>query len=81
MKFLILGSDMQRFGARRLWSKLSKCEDLNVSILDFNTREIIGSNVRIYHGDLDEEFDERVWSYGVDKKHIRLILKQTKEIK
>lgn len=79
LNYKILGSDMQRFGARRLWSKLSKCEDLNVSILDFNTREIIGSNVRIYHGDLDEEFDERVWSYGVDKKHIRLILKQTKE--
>lgn len=61
--YTILGSDMQRFGARKLWSKLSKCEDLNVSILDFNTREIIDSNVRIYHGDLDEEFDERVWSY------------------
>lgn len=75
LNYKILGSDMQRFGARRLWSKLSKREDLNVSILDFDTREIIDRNVKVYQGDLDEEFDERVWSHSVDKKHIRLILR------
>lgn len=71
----IISSDTQRFGARRLWSKLSKCEDLNVAIFDFNSSEIIDSSVQIYHGSKDEEFDTRVWSYDFDKKNIRLILK------
>ncbi len=73
--YVILGSDMQRFGARKLWAKLSKVEDLNVDIIDFKNNIIIENGVSIYHGDLDEEFDERVWSYDSDKKHIRLILK------
>ncbi len=74
-KYSILGSDMQRFGARRLWSKLSKIEDLNVSIIDSGTDEIIDSNVTIYHGTEDDDFDRRVWCYSNDKKYIRLLLK------
>lgn len=73
--FTILGSDMQRFGARRLWSKLSKMEDLNTSIIDFSTNEIIDSNVTIYHGTEDSDFDKRVWSLDSSKRHIRLVLK------
>ena len=66
---------MQRFGARRLWSKLSKIEDLTVSIIDFCTDEIIDSNVTIYHGAEDSDFDKRVWSSDSSKRHIRLVLK------
>ena len=80
LNYKILGSDMQRFGARRLWSKLSKHEDLSVDILDFKSNEIIESSVQVYHGPKDEEFDKRVWSYESDKKHIRLILKNIKDI-
>ena len=74
-KYSILGSDMQRFGARRLWAKLSEIEDLNVSIIDFDTAEIIDSNVTVYHGIEDSDFDRRVWSSDNDKRHIRLLLK------
>ena len=77
--FTILGSDMQRFGARRLWSKLSKNKDLNVSIIDFSTDEIIDSNVTIYHGTEDSDFDKRVWSSDNEKLNIRLLLKLIKE--
>ena len=80
LNYKILGSDMQRFGARRLWSKLSKHEDLSVDILDFKSNEIIESSVQVYHGPKDEEFDKRVWSYDSDKKHIRLILRNKKDI-
>lgn len=78
LNYKILGSDMQRFGARRLWSKLSKCEDLNVAIFDFENNKILEKDVEIYHGSNDDEFDTRVWSYDIDKKHIRLILKDIK---
>lgn len=80
LNYKILGSDMQRFGARRLWSKLSKCEDLNVSIINFNSSEIIDSSIQVYHGLEDSDFDTRVWSYDSDKKHIRLVLKNKKEL-
>ena len=80
LNYQILGSDMQRFGARRLWSKLSKREDLSVNIFDFNSTEIVDSSVQIYHGLEDSDFDTRVWSYDSDKKHIRLILKNIKDI-
>lgn len=73
--FIILGSDMQRFGARRLWSKLSRTPGLTVDIIDFSDGSIIEEGVEIYHGCSDEEFDKRIWSYNNDKKHIRLVLK------
>ena len=80
LNYKILGSDMQRFGARRLWSKLSKCEDLSVDILDVENNKIIYSSVKIHHGLEDSDFDTRVWSCESDKKHIRLVLKNIKDI-
>lgn len=80
LNYKILGSDMQRVGARRLWSKLSKREDLRVHIIDFDNNKILEKDVEIYHGLEDNEFDSRVWSYDSDKKHIRLILKNIKDI-
>ena len=77
-KYNILGSDYQFFGARKLWSKLSRISDLIVDIIDVKHNEILETNTKIHHGDLDEEFDKRVWSYDIDKKHIRLILKDIK---
>jgi hypothetical protein len=75
LKYKILGSDMQRFGARRLWAKLSKRTNLAVDIIDFENNKILEKDVEICHGLEDEEFDSRVWSYDSNKKHIRLILR------
>ena len=76
--YIILGSDMQRFGARKLWASLSRRSDLTVDIIDVKTDKVLEKDTIIRHGDLDEEFDERVWSYDIDKKHIRLVLKDIK---
>ena len=75
LNYKILGSDMQRFGARRLWSKLSKREDLRVHIIDFENNKVLVADTEIYHGLEDKDFDSRVWCSGVSKKHIRLILR------
>lgn len=77
-KYNILGSDYQFFGARKLWSKLSRMTDLTVDIIDLENNKVLEKDCIIHHGDLDEEFDKRVWSYDIDKKHIRLILKDIK---
>ena len=66
---------MQRFGARRLWSKLSKITDLIVDIIDVKNNKVLVADTEIYHGLEDKDFDSRVWSYETDKKDIRLILR------
>jgi hypothetical protein len=76
--YTILGSDEQFFGARKLWASLSKRLDLTVDIIDVKNNRVLEKDTIIHHGDLDEEFDKRVWSYDIDKKHIRLILKDIK---
>ena len=77
LNYSILSSDMQRFGARKLWSKLSKNPNLTINAIDFNNKEILENNIIINHGTKDEEFDNRFWSYNNDKKNIRFILKST----
>lgn len=75
---IILGDEIQYFGARRLWSKLSQQVDVRVDIIDLETKSIIEKDVLLKHGSEDWEFDKRVWSYNYDKKNIRLILKEIK---
>lgn len=74
LKMKILGDETQFFGARKLWARLSKMSDIKVDIIDFRNGEVLEKDVVIHHGLEDWDFDERVWSYDVDKKHIRLIL-------
>lgn len=74
-KFIILGDELQYFGARRLWSRLSKHADVTVDIIDTNSEKYLEKDVVLHHGSNDWEFDARVWSYNHDKKHIRLLLK------
>lgn len=74
----IIGDEQQFFGARRLWSKLSRMTDLTVDIVDIENSKILETDTLIHHGDLDDEFDKRVWSYGLEKRFIRLILKDIK---
>lgn len=75
LKMNILGDEIQYFGARKLWTKLSNLIDVTVDIIDISTGSFLEKNVVLHHGDDDWDFDNRVWSYDVDKKNIRLILK------
>lgn len=74
--YAILGDEVQFFGARRLWSKLSKEIDVRVDIIDLDSEKVLEKDVILKHGTDDWDFDKRVWSYDFDKKHIRLILKE-----
>lgn len=72
----ILGDEMQYFGARKLWARLSKILDVNVDIVDISIGVYLEKNVTLHHGHEDEDYDERVYGkyYKDDKKHIRLLL-------
>jgi hypothetical protein len=72
---VILGDRTQYFGARRLWAALSRDTDLVVDIVDVRDMKIVEQNVTLHHGQYDHEFDQRIWSYGQEIAHIRLVLK------
>ena len=76
--YIILGDEMQYFGARKLWARLSKNLDVVVDIIDIDTDKYLEKDVTLKHGSEDWDFDNRVWSYDIDKKHIRLFLKDIK---
>lgn len=75
---IILGDEVQYFGARRLWAKLSKEVDVRVDIIDLHSETILEKDVILKHSTDDWDFDKRVWSYDFDKKYIRLLLKEIK---
>lgn len=78
LKYIILGDTLQYFGARKLWTRLSKHTDIQVDIINTETNKTIDQNVKLKHGKEDYEVDDRIWSYFNDKDHLRLILKDIK---
>lgn len=73
---LILGDSVQYFGARRLWSKISRMSTVVVDILDIANGTVLERNVTLKHGDLDHEFDQRLWSDDHLTYHIRPLLQK-----
>jgi len=72
----ILGDELQYFGARKLWKRLSASEDMIVDIIDIDKDIYLEKDILLKHGDEDWDFDDRVWSYDTSKKDIRIVLKK-----
>jgi hypothetical protein len=70
----ILGDKHQYFGARKLWTYLSNQIDIQVDLVDLNNSEILETDVILYHGKQDGEYDQSVWSDDNSKANIRPIL-------
>jgi len=74
MKFTILGDNEQYFGARMLWKKLSNDIDVIVDIYDIKEDKILEQNVILHHGNYNNDFDARLWSFSKDKHFIHSVL-------
>jgi hypothetical protein len=74
----LLGDSTQYFGARKLWASISKESTIVVDLLDVANGRILDTNVVLNHGDLDSQFDTRLWSREFDKVFIRPIMKSIK---
>lgn len=62
-----------------MWTKLSKKPTLVVDILNTESCEFVYSGIKIEHGKLDFEIDDRVWSYENNElEHLRMVLKEIK---
>jgi len=74
----ILGDKTQYFGARALWSRLSKSNDIVVDIVDIDTGEYVDRNVVLHQGNYDKDFDKRLWSLDDKTHNIRSLLRTIK---
>lgn len=61
LHFTILGDLEQYFGARKLWTGLSKIKSMQVDVIDLKENKIIIENAILVHGEKDDEFDRRIW--------------------
>lgn len=75
LRMILLGDEVQYFGARSLWSRLSKLNNVIVDIIDIIDNSYISKNVEVHQGLEDADFDKRVWSRDEKLAHVRLILK------
>ena len=75
-KYTLLGDEHQFFGARKLWSVLSKDSDIRVDIVDLSEDKVLFRNVTLHQGKYDKDFDVRLWGYTESErqKHIRSVL-------
>ena len=78
LHFTILGDLEQFFGARKLWTGLSKIKSMQVDVIDLKENKVIIENAILVHGEKDDEFDRRIWdteeSESYVSKNFRCIL-------
>lgn len=74
LKYTLMSDSEQFIGARLLWSRLSKDNDIIVDIVDINSGEYLEKGAVLHHGHLNDDFDKRVWSKDDSKGHIRFFL-------
>ena len=79
MNFSILGDEIQYHKARLTWASLSKMDGVIVDIIDIESDKVLEKDVVLHHGEVDYDFDERIWDYDDIKKNIRLILTKVKD--
>lgn len=73
----LMSDTVQYFGARKLWAKLSKAPDVIVDVIDTKTCKN-ETGIKIYHGNVNDAFDETIWSdesRDYIAQNIRLILR------
>lgn len=74
LNLTIVGDAIQFFGARKLWSRLSNDPTLEVDVYNLNTNEYIDHDIKLSHGDNNDDFDNSIYSDDLELEHIRLIL-------
>ena len=69
LDYTLLSDEIQYHKARLLWARLSKLDTVIVDIINLDKEVIVEKNITVHHGELDHEFDPRVWDYSDIKKN------------
>ena len=78
MKYNIMSDSDQYYGARVLWSKISKGSDIKIDKIDisYGHEVILQKDIVLKHGSSERDIDESFWSWNKDrsKENIRGVM-------
>jgi GNAT superfamily N-acetyltransferase len=74
--YLVMCDDLQYYGARKIWARLSVSDDFAVDVVDRVEEKLVVAGVELYQGDSDEDFTEDFWSYYHDKTDLLFVLRR-----
>lgn len=78
LHMVLMCGNIQFFGARKLWSRLSKHPDIAIDVIDMCTQKIIEKNIVLNHGPDNDDFDTKYWGVyrgDTDYKCFRFIMR------
>lgn len=70
LHFTVLGDLEQFFGARKLWTGLSKIKSMQVDVINLKENKVIIENAILVHGEKDNEFDRRIWNTEESESYV-----------
>jgi len=71
-RYSIVSDIVQFDGARKIYDKLSKNQNINADLINDVDSIILKKNININSGKEDWDFDSNIWSYDFDKANIKL---------
>jgi GNAT superfamily N-acetyltransferase len=74
--YLVMCDDLQYYGARKIWARLSVSEDFVVDVVDRAEEKMVVAGVELHQGDSDDDFTEDFWSYYHDKTDLLFVLRR-----
>lgn len=67
LNYSILSDEQQYFGARKLWSSLSKIQNISIDLINFNTSEVLEKKIKFIHGENELDFDKKYYTNNYSK--------------
>jgi GNAT superfamily N-acetyltransferase len=74
--YLVMCDDLQYYGARKIWSRLSESQDYAVDVVNIEENKVVATEVELNQGTADEDFTEEFWSYYHDKTDLLFVLRR-----
>ena len=81
-KVALLSDHFQYKGARRLWARLSRLDDVRIDLVDVSPKRKVvkAEGIRFTHDPNNEDFDPKLWSKALDvkKENLLFVLREAK---
>lgn len=72
--YTVISDNTQYNGARKLYSSLSKNDNVRVDLFDDENKVFIKKDIDVDSGEEDWDFDSELWSINTDKSHLLICL-------
>lgn len=72
--YTVISDNTQYNGARKLYSSLSKSQNVRADLFDDENKVFIKKDIDVDSGEEDWDFDSELWSINTDKSHLLICL-------